>query len=176
MGLNRLEVKLEDYNEDWKEKFEKERKTLSQIFKEDALEIQHVGSTSIPGLEAKPIIDIAIAVKELEIALKYVEKMEEAGYSFRGNAGVEGRYFFAKGPEDNRTHYVHIEPINSPNWETHIFYKKYLLEHPEIVAEYEKLKEELARLYPEDRKKYTSGKNDFIQKILNKARKEYKND
>lgn len=176
MGLNRLHVELENYNENWKKKFEDEKQVLKQIFKDDAIQIEHVGSTSIPGLKAKPIIDIALAVKELDITLKYIEKMEEEGYSFRGNAGVEGRYFFAKGPEENRTHYVHVEPINSPNWESHLLYKRYLLENPEAVLEYEKLKEELAELYPHDRKKYTSGKNDFIQEILKKAREKYKND
>lgn len=176
MGLNRLCVELEEYNERWKEEFEKEKKLLKEVLKEDAIEIEHVGSTAIPGLKAKPIIDIAIAVKELDVALKYAETLEKKGYHFRGNAGVEGRYFFAKGPEDNRTHYLHIEPINSSNWETHVLYKRYLLEHPEVIREYEKLKEELAEKFENDRKQYTAGKNEFIQNILEKARKEYKND
>lgn len=176
MGLNRLDVQLEEYNEKWKEGFEEQKKVLKEIFKDDALEIEHVGSTSIPGLKAKPIIDMAIAVKDLDVALKYVDELEKHGYNFRGNAGVEGRYFFAKGPEDNRTHYLHVEPIDSPNWETHVLYKRYLLENPEVVKEYEKLKKELAKKYPNDRKSYTAGKNEFIQKVLEKARKKYKND
>lgn len=176
MGLNRLNVELENYNKNWKKEFEKEKKLLKKIFGDDAIDIQHVGSTAIPGLKAKPIIDIALAVENLDIALKHREELEKEDYNFRGNAGVEGRYFFAKGKEENRTHYLHIEPINSSNWESHILYKKYLLNNPDTIVEYEKLKEELAEKYPNDRKKYTEGKNNFIQNILKKAKEKYKND
>ena len=126
--------------------------------------------------KSKPIIDIQVAVDNLDIALKHKDELEKAGYEFRGNAGVEGRYFFAKGDPDNRTHYLHVEPYHSSNWETHIFFKKYLLEHPEAVKAYQDLKVELAEKYPEDRKSYTAGKNEFITDILEKARKLYSND
>ncbi len=174
MGLNRLNVELKEHNEKWKKEFEEEKKVLKEIFKDDALEIEHVGSTAIPGLKAKPIIDMAIAVKDLDVALKHVEELEKHGYNFRGNAGIEGRYFFAKGPEDNRTHYLHVEPINSSNWETHIMFKRYLLENPEVIKEYEKVKAELAEKYPNDRKSYTAGKDEFIKEVLEKARERYK--
>lgn len=173
MGLNRQDVQLEEYNEKWKESFEEQKKILKEIFKDDALKIEHVGSTSIPGLKSKPIIDIALAVIELDVALKYVEELEKHEYNFRRDAGVKGRYFFAKGPEDSRTHYLHVEQIDSLNWENHILYKKYLLENPKVVKEYEKLKVNLAKKYPNDRKSYTAGKNDFIQNVLEKARRKY---
>lgn len=174
MGLKRTDVVLSEPTNEWKEEFEKQKKVLEGIFKEDLIDIQHVGSTAIPGLKAKPIVDIAVAVNKLEDVLKYVDALNEVGYEFRGNAGVEGRYFFAKGDAENRTHYLHTEPINSSNWETHIFFRDYLIEHPELIKEYENLKVELALKYPEERSKYTAGKNDFITGVLEKARREYK--
>jgi GrpB-like predicted nucleotidyltransferase (UPF0157 family) len=176
MGLSRTDVELADYSAKWHEEFLQQKEVLSKIFGDDAVSIEHVGSTSIPGLKAKPIIDIQVAVNDLEVALKHKEELEKEGYEFRGNAGVEGRYFFAKGPQDNRTHYLHVEPYKSSNWETHIYFRDYLIEHPEALEAYQKLKEELAEKYPEDRKSYTAGKNDFIVGILEKARAEYKND
>ena len=131
MGLSRLKVELEEYNEKWKENFNKEKIILKNIFKEDALDIQHVGSTAIPGIKAKPIIDIAIAVKELDIALKHRKQLEKEGYAFRGDAGVKGRYFFSKGSDDNKTHHVHVETIDSTNWKNHVLFKNYLIKQPE---------------------------------------------
>lgn len=174
MGLKRTDVALSEPTNEWREEFEKQREVLKNIFKEDLVDIQHVGSTAIPGLKAKPIVDIAVAVNDLEDVLKYVDELAKEGYEFRGNAGVEGRYFFAKGDPENRTHYLHTEPIDSSNWETHIFFRDYLIEHPELIKEYEDLKVELAEKYPEERSKYTAGKNDFITGVLEKARKAYK--
>lgn len=174
MGLKRTEVALCEPTTEWKEEFEKQKAVLTRIFKEDLVDIQHVGSTAIPGLKAKPIVDIAVAVNNLEDVLKYVDELAKEGYEFRGNAGVEGRYFFAKGDSENRTHYLHTEQINSSNWETHIFFRDYLIEHPELIKEYEDLKVELAKKYPDERPKYTAGKNEFITGVLEKARKEYK--
>lgn len=174
MGLRRTDVVLSEPKSEWKDEFEKQKIILTKIFKDDLVDIQHVGSTAIPNLKAKPIVDIAVAVRNLEDVLKYVDELKEYGYEFRGNAGVEGRYFFAKGSPENRTHYLHTEPINSSNWETHIFFRDYLIDHPELIKEYEKIKEELALKYPEERAKYTAGKNEFITNVLKKARKEYK--
>ena len=106
--------------------------------------------------------------------VSHKDELEEEGYEFRGNAGVPGRYFFAKGDPDNRTHYLHVEPYKSPKWESHIYFRDYLLEHPDVVKAYEDLKVELAEKYPEDRKSYTAGKNAFITDVLEKAREEYK--
>ena len=153
MGLDRNKVKLEEYNEKWKEDFDKEKILLKNIFKEDAIDIQHVGSTAIPGIKAKPIIDIAIAVKELDIALKHKEELEKEGYVFRGDAGVKGRYFFSKGTDENKTHHIHVETIDSPNWENHVLFKNYLIKHPEEIKQYEKVKLELAEKYKDERKK-----------------------
>lgn len=175
MGLKRTDVELSDYTTRWHDDFIEQREVLNNIFGDDAISIEHVGSTAIPGLKAKPIIDIQVSVADLEVALKHKEELENVGYEFRGNAGVEGRYFFAKGDPENRTHYLHVEPYHSSNWETHIYFRDYLLEHPEAVTEYQELKEDLAKKFPEDRKSYTAGKNEFITNILEKARKEYSN-
>ena len=174
MGLSRTDVELKDYTNEWHEEFLKQKEVLTSIFGEDAVSIEHVGSTAIPGLKSKPIIDIQVAVNDLEVAIKHKDELEKAGYEFRGDAGVPGRYFFAKGNPDNRTHYLHVEPYKSANWETHIYFRDYLLEHPDVVKDYQSLKEELALKYPEDRKSYTAGKNEFITKVLEKAREEYK--
>ncbi len=174
MGLRRKMVVLCESTDEWKIEFEVEKETLIEILKNDLIDIQHVGSTAIPGLKAKPIIDIAIAVRELDDILRYIDELAKNGYEFRGNAGVEGRYFFVKGGDQNVTHYLHVEPIDSLNWESHIFFRDYLIENPKLIKEYENLKIELSSKYPDERPKYTAGKSEFIGNVIREARKYYK--
>ncbi|SHE33951.1 GrpB family protein [Clostridium fallax] len=173
IGLSRKKVKIVPYNNQWKEEYIKEEKLLYSLVGKYVLDIQHVGSTSIEGLDAKHIIDIAIAVKSLENVENFKYLLEEIGYSFRENAGVLGRLFFAKGSENLRTHYLHIEVFNSDIWKNHIYFRNYLRIHTEYILEYSKLKKALAIKYKDDRNTYTKEKDKFITMILKKAKDEF---
>ena len=173
MALQRGIVELEDFNENWFEEYEKERVFLEEKLKGIALEIQHVGSTSIKGLMAKPVIDILVAIPNLDNIVEVDNILSDYGYSNRGHQGVEDRYFFAKGPEDARTHYIHFVEKNNNTYYNLVYFKRYLIDHPEYIKKYCDLKNELAEKYPSERSKYTAGKSEFITEVIKLAKEEY---
>ena len=168
MGLNKNVVELELNYEKWKELYLEVEKELKEILNEIIIDIQHVGSTAIPMLKAKPIVDVAVAVENLDSVLKYEKLLEERGYSLRNDGGIKGEYLIRKGPEENRTHYIHVVKLNSKRWLELINFRDILLNNPDIKEEYQKLKEELKKQFPEDRKNYTRGKSDYIKKVFHK--------
>ena len=173
MALKRGVVELSDYNPQWKKEYQKEEKLLKKVLGDNIIHIEHVGSTSIEGLKAKPVIDILIVIKSLKDIPKIEELLKDYDYSNRGPQGVEDRFFFAKGPEDARTHYIHFTEPKSDTYYSLVYFKRYLLEHPEYIEKYCALKQELASKYADERPKYTAGKNDFIKSIINLAKEEY---
>ena len=173
IGLKRGVVKLVPYTYKWKEEYVKEEKLLYSVIGKYALDIEHVGSTSIEGLDAKPIIDIAVAVESLDKLKSFKKLLEDIGYEYRENACTEDRIMFAKGSEDLRTHYLHIETLNGPIWKNHIYFRDYLRLHKEYIHQYSKLKRDLAEKFEDDRYLYTKEKNKFISMILEKAKKNF---
>ena len=169
MGLKVGTVRLEDYNPEWKNSFELEKIVLSNIFKDIALSIEHVGSTSIEGLSAKPIIDMLVIIKtfsDFETVRYYFEKEP---YSIKLDS-PEDEILIRKGDETNRTHFIHVVELGSDRQINTLLFRDYLRENKDAVLEYERLKKELAIKYADDRKMYTTSKNDFIQGILKKAK------
>lgn len=173
IGLERGKVEIKPYNPMWKHCFEEERNLLKALLEKDAVDIQHIGSTAIPGISAKPIIDIAVGVRELNDGLKHIEALEKHGYEFRGEAGIPGRLFFAKGSPDFRTHHLHMVEYNSEIWANHLLFRDYLKSHNDAVEEYRNLKKELAQKFQFDRVAYTDGKSDFIQGIIGRAKDDF---
>jgi GrpB-like predicted nucleotidyltransferase (UPF0157 family) len=133
-------------------------------------------STSVPGLCAKPVIDIAIGVTDLLTGKECVRPLSELGYEYKGDAGIPGRHFFAKGKPENRTHYVHVEPLNGVLWRNHILFRDYLRCHPDEAATYGQLKMALAGQFSEDRDAYALGKKSYIDNIIGTASQEYELD
>lgn len=173
MALKRGIVELSDYNPEWKKEYLKEEKLLKKVLKDYIIHIEHVGSTSIEGLKAKPVIDIIIVIKSLKEIPEIENILKDYDYSNRGPQGVDDRMFFAKGPEDGRTHYIHFTEPKSNTYYDLVYFKRYLLEHPEYIKKYCELKQELASKYAEERSKYTAGKNEFIKDVIAKAKEEY---
>lgn len=173
MALQRGIVELEKYNPKWKEEYNKEAELLKKVLKDKIIEIEHIGSTSIEGLKAKPVIDILIVINSLDGIKEIEDILSKYDYSNRGPQGVDDRFFFAKGPETARTHYIHFTEPKSKTYYNQVYFKRYLLEHPKYIKEYCDLKESLAKLYANERPKYTQGKNEFITKIINLAKEEY---
>lgn len=169
IGLQRGIVKLAPYSSEWKSLFAQEERVLRASIGAYVVDIQHVGSTAIPGLEAKPIIDIAVAVRQLEDVEKCIEPLERLGYEYKGEEGHPGRFFFAKGDPRRRTHYLHILEWNSNCWKGYIRFRDHLRQHKEAAREYARLKRELARKSQGNRDLYTPGKAEFIESVLRMA-------
>jgi len=171
MGLKVGTVKIETYNPKWKDMFNEEKENLKSIFNNLAINIEHIGSTSVEGLSSKPIIDIAVTLNKLDDFDKVKEYFEKEPYSVKEDC-VSDEILIRKGSEDNRTHFIHVMEKTSPRYKNTILFRDYLRNNKEVLEEYEELKKELAEKYADDRKMYTASKNDFIQKVLKKAQEE----
>ncbi len=171
LGLHKDKVELHRYDKSWRDEFLKEKSILQELLKDYALDIQHVGSTSIPGISAKPIIDIAVAVKDKQALLNIIPILTDAGYDVKNSIEDKGEVLGAKGRPECRTHYVHVEPFESEYWNNHILFRDYLLSHPEYIVQYEEMKIKVLEQFQE-RKLYTAHKNDFIKMIIELAKEE----
>ncbi|QKS70386.1 GrpB family protein [Paenalkalicoccus suaedae] len=149
------------YNKQWTEEFSKEAKALHQALGQNVTHIHHIGSTSVDGLSAKPIIDFLIEVKDVEEVDRYNTAMSELNYIARGENGIPNRRFFMKGEMD-RTHHVHVFEEGSEHVERHLAFRDYLREFHEVKRAYGTLKEQLAALYPDDIEAYINGKASFV--------------
>ena len=167
-------IELSVYQDAWPQMAEQEIKKLYGILpKQHIIDIQHVGSTAIPGMSAKPVIDIQIAVDSLS-AIKpiAIKALKEIGYEYWDKNPDPERLFFAKGMPpfgEKRTHHVHIVELSSRHWQEKILFRDYLRTHSEARVEYELLKKHLAQKYLYDREQYTSAKTEFIHEILHQA-------
>lgn len=170
IGLESGIVKLSPYTDEWQRLFEEEKERLQSVIGQHVLDIQHVGSTSIPGLSAKPIIDIAIAVNKFEEATICIHPIERLGYVYLGEYGISRRHYFQKG--EPQTHHIHMNEIDSLDWEDQILFRDYLIRHSEVAQEYASLKMTLAQKFQKDRDRYVQEKAPFIEQVLRVARLE----
>lgn len=173
MALQRGIVELEEFNDNWKNEYLEEEKLLKEVLSDRIVSIHHVGSTAIKGLKAKPIIDILMVVKDLDIILELEKLLKDYDYTNRGPQGVLDRYLFVKGPDDARTHYIHIVLPESNTYYNQILFRDYLNKYPEYVKKYCDLKQELALKYADNRKMYTASKSEFINDVIKLAKMEF---
>jgi GrpB-like predicted nucleotidyltransferase (UPF0157 family) len=167
IGLKKGVVKLAPYSSEWPKLFEEEEKLLRGLIGKYVIDIQHIGSTSIPGMTAKPILDIGIAIARFQEGKRCVKPIESLGYEYKGENGIPGRHYFAKG--DPRTHHLHMLELDSEEWRKHIIFRDFLRENKEMAREYARLKRDLAEKFRNDRLSYTEGKSDFVAEILKMA-------
>ena len=176
------EILIAGYNAQWPARFEAEAARLRAalgVWGNGGLitRIEHMGSTSVPGLAAKPVIDLLVGVQPLDAAReKAVPVLTGMGYAYwADNPDDTARLFFVKGlpPAPHRTHHVHMVEPNSPLWERLLF-RDYLRTHANARDDYAALKRRLAAQFPDDREAYTNAKTDFIQAVMEKARTEAK--
>ena len=153
--------------------FDRERARIERALGSWAEGIEHVGSTAVPGLAAKPIIDIMVGVGSLRDAEHYIKPLEQLCYECRGEAGIPGRLFFRKG--DPRSHHLHVTESGSEFWERHLFFRNYLRAHPETTREYARLKHHLADHFRTDRTAYTEAKTAFISEVVRRATEDKRN-
>jgi GrpB-like predicted nucleotidyltransferase (UPF0157 family) len=174
IGLRRGEIHLEPHNPKWAQLYERERARLAAALGDHVLDLQHVGSTAIPGIRAKPILDIAAAVASFEAAAVCIAPLEALGYTYRGENGIPRRRYFVLRSPDGETTLVHVHmlEIDSARWENHLLFRDYLCTHPQAAQAYQELKEQLMARYRHDRRAYTEGKGAFIARVLGLARAE----
>ena len=154
------------YDEKWKQCFKEIAGELHAVLGDLALSIEHVGSTSVPGLAAKPIIDIDVVIENESKLNAVVDALAKIGYQHEGNLGIPGREAFGyEGKTHLMEHHLYVCPKNSPELRRHLSFRDYLREHPEAVKEYSRIKEEAARLFPHDIDGYINHKGTLIEKI-----------
>ena len=170
IGLKRGTVELYPHDPQWDICAAQTVGTLKEIFGDVACDIRHVGSTAIPAIKAKPIIDIAVAVPHLSDVAPLISSMREHGFHWK-NVGHDRQVFFSAGDFENdvRTHHIHVVEYGGMEWLNYLNYTAYLNTHPGVAKKYEELKEELVSRFADDRSAYTDGKAEFINYTLRKA-------
>jgi GrpB-like predicted nucleotidyltransferase (UPF0157 family) len=167
LGCERHLVRLVPYQRAWAELFRQEAERLRAALGDHVVRIEHVGSTAVPGLDAKPILDIVVAVQNMADESLFEEALAPLGYVHKSDNDMPGRLYFVKRlPDDRSTHHLNITELGTECWVEHVAFRDYLLAHPDAKAEYLALKRELARRHPSDRQAYGEGKEAFIRDIL----------
>ncbi len=157
------------YDPTWTEMLQQEAFKIVKIFGSELISIHHIGSTAIPGLSGKPIIDILLVVRNIDKVETFNSVMIQWGYEPQGEYGIPGRYLFFKGGDTRRTHHVHTyEPSHSEVTKL-LDFRDYLIAHPQEIQRYGSLKAELAQQFPHDISGYRAGKSPFITEINRKA-------
>lgn len=145
---------------------EKTIRTLQKLIPE--ARDKHVGSTAIRSIDAKPIVDIAVALDDVQSVTSHIEELAGYGIIYRGS-DVPGQILFIIGEGNIRTHHIHIVKWRGKAWNNYIMFRDYMNSHPDKAAEYEKLKKQLASSFPDNRRAYMEGKAGFIEKIITDA-------
>jgi len=161
-----IDMDLEPYNPEWKELFEKEKGLLKNIIGDEALDIQHIGSTAVSGIQSKPIIDIAVLLRSFPTAESFFDQLESLGYEYSKERSSSERYFFTKG--DPVEYHLSLVNPETSLLQRQVEFRDYLIKHLETAKEYEDLKKDLINKYPSGKDEYSYGKSEFISKVLEK--------
>jgi GrpB-like predicted nucleotidyltransferase (UPF0157 family) len=164
------EVELVPHNPEWSQLAEEEAKRILEQLSIPVTGVYHIGSTSIPGIKAKPILDFVIEVEDLDDIIRSTEMLGELGYISKGEYGIPGRQFFTKDTDGERSHHLHVFQQGHPDIERHLVFRDFLRANPKAAHEYEIIKEKLAKRFPKESGSYTEAKSDFILSMDEVAR------
>ena len=168
-------IEVVQYDVAWTVAFKLEAVALSRVFGDSLVGIHHIGSTSIPDLLAKPIIDILVVLNETQTIDRFSSAMQQLGYRVRGECldaevpGTPGRFYFSKETDGVHTHHVHVCAVGHPEVADKVAFRDYLRSHPDRAAVYGSLKRRLARDHRHDNIAYMRGKDEFIKSVLIEA-------
>ncbi len=167
-------VVIVNYDPRWPLEYEEEKARILKATGSTLLAIEHMGSTAVPGLAAKPIIDIMAAVRALEDVGAIMESLREIGYEYEPafEALIPERRFFTKGVPHRRTHHLHVVELGGEFWDRHLLFRDYLRRYPLVARDYEQMKRALAIEFGSNRAGYTEAKTGFIRRIEARARTE----
>jgi len=167
-------IVVSDYDPNWPTLFEQERIRIKTALGSFALAIEHVGSTAVPGLPSKPIIDLLVGVANLEeVREPCIRPIETLGYNYVPEyaSWLPGELFFRKGPPGPWTHHLHLMEPSHPHWEALLVFRDYLRAHSEAARAYADIKRALAASSKDDIRAYRNGKSPFVEGTTAKARK-----
>lgn len=163
-------VEVVEHNPDWGNLFKTESQYISQALDRNVVAIHHIGSTAIPHIYAKPIIDLLVEVNNINEVDRSNDKMKRIGYQAMGEFGISDRRFFRKDNSSGiRTHHVHVFETNSPQIKRHLAFRDYMIAHPAKAQQYSDLKRKLAQQFPQNIESYMDGKDEFIKNIDREA-------
>ena len=161
-----MKIYMVPHDPEWRQEFQQEAEQMTAALGSAVVAVHHIGSTAIPIIYAKPIIDILLVVSDITVLDEKQSRMEVLGYEALGEFGIPSRRYFRR---DNlfgdRTHQVHAFGKGSPQIKRHLDFRDYMIDNPDVAQEYSTLKRELAAKYPDDSEAYMDGKDEFIQEI-----------
>lgn len=163
IGLKRKEIKLIPHQKEWDNYFIKEKSRLLKAIPE--LKIEHIGSTSVSSIVAKPIIDILVGIDKIKNFFRYRKKLEKLGYKYHSNRGTKHHKFLTKGPEHCRKVYMHVARYNGNRWKNDLRFRDTLRKNKKLAKKYQDLKIKLSKQF-ENRDNYTAAKNCFIKRVI----------
>ena len=167
LGMATGQVSLLSAHEAWAEQYQLEKARILEAIGAHILDIQHVGSTSIAGVPAKPILDILVGVEDFEGAAVCIARMEDIGYRYRGENGIPRRHYFVKG--DPRTHHVHMVERDGNDWRITVLFRDFLKSHPDVANEYAEAKKRFALKHAQDQYAYQAEKDKVVERITERA-------
>jgi GrpB-like predicted nucleotidyltransferase (UPF0157 family) len=172
-GSTRI-VEIVDYDPYWPQAYRNERSRILTVISYPSIAVEHIGSTAVPGLAAKPIVDIMVGVARLRDAVDCIARLAVLGYRYVPAVEVHMPYrrFLRKERDGRRTHHLHILEHSHDAWHHHLLFRDYLRSHPEVACDYEQLKRSLARRHRFEVASYTQGKSDFVRTILKRAQRQ----
>jgi GrpB-like predicted nucleotidyltransferase (UPF0157 family) len=162
-------IRVVEYDSEWPIAASEEIGRLREALGSAAVRLEHIGSTSVPGLAAKPILDYLLAVASIEATTVYVDPLEELGYLFARDPETPDFHFFGKPPERPRTHHLHVCEVGSAHELRHLAVRDFLRTHSDEVARYAALKRAIAARHPNDRLAYIEGKEDYMTDLEARA-------
>lgn len=168
-GLHSGIVRLTSYSTEWKQHFQRERLRLRRYLGTSRHTLEHIGSTAVPGLDAKPILDLALMIPSFKRLPLWIRLLEKAGYVYKGEYGLPGRHFFVRG--NPTTQHLHLVSPGCEHWDRWLLFRDYLRANPAEARLYNETKRNLARKFHNNRDAYTKAKTPVITRILSRARK-----
>jgi GrpB-like predicted nucleotidyltransferase (UPF0157 family) len=169
LGLKHGTVRLVEHNPRWAPAFLAERVVLAEALDGLSCQIEHIGSTAIAGLPAKPILDIAVGMTEPGDLRASIARLQRVGYDYRGDAGDGGGHVFVRASGAVRTHHVHVVALGGDQWRKYLMLRDRLRADAGARERYAAAKRALADRFPEDRQSYTDGKDEVIDRLLREA-------
>lgn len=164
-------VRLEQYTDRWPARYGRIKRRLERGLSDFVPRVEHIGSTAVPGLLAKPTIDVAVGLESLDAAQRAVPLLEALGYEHVPEFSERNpdALYLIRGPLDFRSEHIFLLEGDGLMWHRYLSFRDYIRRHPEIRSEYETLKRALAARYPNDRPSYTASKADFIERVVRLA-------
>jgi GrpB-like predicted nucleotidyltransferase (UPF0157 family) len=162
-------VRIVDYDPEWPARARQELRRIGHALGSAAARLEHVGSTAVPGLASKPILDLQLSVAAIESRDAYIGPLERLGYLFVPAPEAPDYHFFARPPERPRSHHLHVCEVGSEHEHRHLAVRDYLRAHGDEAASYEALKRDVAARHPADRLAYIEGKDEFVTALEARA-------